>query len=113
VVERQISLVGAATTYLAVFHSTEATEAHAMFRYPASVEAELTGDPVLGPGRVLWEAMSPASAIVNPLDFRPNLVEILPDAVGTKAHYIRDGSSTLAARAAGTHGPSFKSRTTQ
>jgi len=104
--------VGAATTYLAVFHSTEATEAHAMFRYPASVEAERTGDPALGPGRVLWEAMSPAGAIVNPLDFRPNLVEIFPDAVGTEAHYIRDGSSTLAARAAGTHGPSFKSRTT-
>jgi hypothetical protein len=97
VVERQISLVGAASTYLAVFHATEATEAHSLFRYPALVEAERTCDSILGPGRVLWKTIRPAGANVNPLDLRPNLVEILPDAVGTKANHIRDGSSALAA----------------
>ena len=97
VIEREVSLMGATTFDDAVFHPAQAAKSHSTFMDTTLMKAKWTGDSAFCPRRVLWQAISSAAAIVNSLDLWPNLFEILPDAAGTEADYIRDGSSTLAA----------------
>ena len=87
-----------------VFHPAKPTKSHFTFMDATLVKAKRTGDSVFRPRRVLWQTVSPAASIVNPLDFWPDLRKISPDAIGTEADCIGDGSSALAAIATGTHG---------
>ena len=104
VIKGEISLVGSTTLDDAVFYPAKAAESDSTFVDPTLVQAERTGDTVFCTRRVLWQAISPAAAIMNLLDFWPDLVEVRPDAVSTETNYIGDGSRSLAAMSAGTHG---------
>ena len=89
--------MGATTFDDAIFHPAETAKSHSTFMDTTLMKAKRTGDTAFYPRRVLWQAISSAAAIMNPLDLWPNLFEMLPDTAGTEADYIRDGSSTLAA----------------
>jgi hypothetical protein len=103
VIKGEISLVGSTTLDDAVFYPAKAAESYSTFMDPTSVQAERTGDTVFCTRRVLWQSISPAAAIMNLLDFWPDLVEVRPDTVSTETNYIGDGSRSLAAMSAGTH----------
>jgi hypothetical protein len=96
--------VGATTSNDTVFYPAKAAESNATFMDTTLVKAKRTGDTALGPRRILRQTISPAAAIMNPLDFWPNLFKILADAIGTKANYIGDGSRSFTAVSASTHG---------
>ena len=65
------------------------------------MKAELAGDSGVGSGRVGGKTIGLPAAVVNLLDFRPDFLEMVPDAVTTEADYIRDGWTTFAAVVAG------------
>ena len=96
-----------------VFYPSKATESDSTLMDATLVQAESTGDAVFCKRRVLRQTISPAAAIMNLLDFWPNLVEMLADAVSTETDYIRDGSSSFTTMSAGTHGMPHKSQSAE
>ncbi len=96
--------MGATTSNDTFFYSAKAAESNSTLMDATLVKAKRTGDTTFGSRRIFWQAISPAAAIMNLLDFWPNLFKILADAIGTKANYIGDGSPSLTAVSASTHG---------
>ncbi|NIT41927.1 MAG: hypothetical protein GTN46_10700 [Gammaproteobacteria bacterium] len=59
--------------------------------------AERALDAICCPGRIQRQSIFRAAAIVNFLDFWPDVLEMDPDAIGTETDYIGYSWTTVAA----------------
>lgn len=99
----KIALVRTAAFYGALFHLTKSAEAHTAFWDSALVHTKPTSDAALCLRGVFRKTIRLPATMVNPLDFRPKILKVGPDAIHAKAYDIGNGSAAFAALSAGAH----------
>ncbi len=80
----QVPLMGSPAGNSAVLYSSKSTKADAVFRNFTVMDTQATGHTVYCIRGILWKVIGPAAAIMNGLNFRPDIVEMRPDATGAK-----------------------------
>jgi hypothetical protein len=80
----QVPLMGSPAGNSAVLYSSKSTKAHAVLRNFTVMDTQATGHTVNCIRGILRKVIGPAAAIMNGLNFRPDIVEIRPDATSAK-----------------------------
>ena len=90
----QIPFLGTPPFEFIVFDTAKPAKTPAAIRDTASVDTQGAWYAFLGTGGIHWKSVDLPAMIVNPLDIRPDIVEMLPDTVGTETDHLGDGFGT-------------------
>jgi len=71
--------------YTPIFHSSQTAVSRVSFRYPAFTNTQRTGKTIGRIRRLFREPEGHPALVMYQLDFRPDLVKMAPDTIGTKA----------------------------
>jgi hypothetical protein len=99
----QVSLMGSPAENSAVLNPSKSAEADAVFRNFTVMDTQSAGNAVRCIRGIHGKAVGSSAAIMNGLDLRPDIFEMRPDTVGTKADGIGYVFCTFIAGIAFTH----------
>jgi len=105
----QVPFLGTPPFEFIVFDMAKSAKTPVFFWNSASVDTQRACNAVLGTRGIHWKSVGIPAIIVNPLDLRPDLIEMVADTISTKTNHIGDGFGVLTAVSACSHNKIYNS----